>query len=74
MTDRAAAKKKRPEELKTPKKAAVEPQPAVNQVELERLKAELAEARVRIAELEQKQADVVNRIAWVIDSLHNLGE
>ena len=37
-----------------------------------RLEAELAAARARIAALEQKHEEVVNRIAWVIDSLHNL--
>lgn len=42
--------------------------------ENQRLKAELAAARERIADLESKQVDVTNRIAWVIDSLHNLDE
>lgn len=37
-----------------------------------RLKSELAAARARIVELEQKNAEIVNRIDWVIDSLHNL--
>ncbi len=41
-------------------------------VELTRLQAELAVARARIAELEQRQTDIANRIDWVIDSLHNL--
>lgn len=38
------------------------------------LKAELERARIRIAELEQKQAEILNRIDWAIDSLHNLRE
>lgn len=42
--------------------------------ENQRLKAELAAAQERIADLESRQVDVTNRIAWVIDSLHNLGE
>lgn len=42
--------------------------------ENQRLKAELAAAEARIADLESKQTDITNRIAWVIDSLHNLDE
>lgn len=42
--------------------------------ENQRLKAELEAARERIADLESKQADITNRIAWVIDSLHNLDD
>jgi hypothetical protein len=37
-----------------------------------RLKSELAEARERIADLELRQTEISNRIAWVIDSLHTL--
>lgn len=37
-----------------------------------RLKTQLAEALERIADLELKQAEIINRIDWVIDSLHNL--
>ena len=36
------------------------------------LKAELDTARGRIAALEQTRAEAVNRIDWVIDSLHNV--
>lgn len=42
--------------------------------ENQRLKSELATARERIADLELKHVDITNRIAWVIDSLHNLDE
>lgn len=42
--------------------------------ENQQLRAELAAARERIADLESKQTDITNRIAWVIDSLHNLDE
>ena len=38
------------------------------------LKAELTAAREEIARLEKRQELVVNRIDWVIDSLHNLLE
>ncbi|HPG88890.1 MAG TPA: hypothetical protein PLD46_04510 [Hyphomicrobium sp.] len=39
-----------------------------------RLKADLAAAQERIADLELKQTEITNRIAWVIDSLHNLAD
>ena len=39
--------------------------------ERERLKARLEVAGERTASLEQGRDDVVNRIDWVIDSLHN---
>lgn len=42
--------------------------------ECERLKTQLAEANERIAALEQRRAEAVNRIDWVIDSLHNVLE
>lgn len=42
--------------------------------ENQQLKADLAAARQRIADLESKQTDITNRIAWVIDSLHNLND
>jgi hypothetical protein len=40
--------------------------------ECERLKGQLAEANESIAALEQRRAEAVNRIDWVIDSLHNV--
>lgn len=45
---------------------------AAVQRERDALMAELAAAKARIAELEAVREQVVNRIAWVIDSLHNL--
>jgi uncharacterized coiled-coil DUF342 family protein len=42
--------------------------------ERDRLKAELTEARERISRLEASRTEVVNRIDWVIDSLHNVLE
>lgn len=44
------------------------------EAERDRLKAELAAALERIARLEEARAQVVNRIDWVIDSLHTLIE
>jgi predicted RNase H-like nuclease (RuvC/YqgF family) len=38
------------------------------------LKEQLKVARARVKELEAAQTDAVNRIDWVIDSLHNLLE
>ena len=42
--------------------------------ERDRLKTQLAEAETRIARLEESRAEAVNRIDWVIDSLHNVLE
>jgi chromosome segregation ATPase len=42
--------------------------------ECERLKAQLAEANERIAALDQRRAEAVTRIDWVLDSLHNVLE
>jgi hypothetical protein len=69
MAERSTAKSKRPEGGKTVKNPEVEGSLADENV---RLKAELAAARARIGELEQKQAEIINRIDWVIDSLHNV--
>lgn len=44
------------------------------EAEIERLRTELAAARQRIGELEATRDEVLDRIAWVIDSLHNLIE
>jgi uncharacterized coiled-coil DUF342 family protein len=40
----------------------------------DRLTAQLQEAHERIARLEESRAEAVNRIDWVIDSLHNVLE
>jgi len=47
---------------------------AIARLERERdaLKAELETARARIAELERQRSDALNRVEWVIDSLHTL--
>lgn len=37
-----------------------------------RLREELARAQARIAELEHNRDQVLDRIAWIVDSLHNL--
>jgi len=42
--------------------------------ECERLKARLSQANERIAALDQRRVEAVNRIDWVLDSLHNVLE
>lgn len=69
MAERSTAKTKRSEPAKPPAKAAVG---SGLGAENARLKTQLAEALERIADLELKQAEIINRIDWVIDSLHNL--
>jgi len=44
------------------------------QDERDKLKSDLKVALTRIGELEATQTDAVNRIDWVIDSLHNIVE
>ncbi len=44
------------------------------EAERDRLQAELKATRTRIADLERTHEQVVNRIDWVIDSLHSLIE
>ena len=44
------------------------------QDERDKLKSDLKVALTRVGELEATQTDAVNRIDWVIDSLHNILE
>ena len=69
MAERSTAKSKRLETAKPAAKAA--PGSSLG-AENARLKAELVAALERISDLELKQAEIINRIDWVIDSLHNL--
>ena len=68
MSERTGARSKRADASSA---AKVQPDPALAE-ENARLRTALAEAHARIAELEAKHTEVVNRIDWVIDSLHNL--
>jgi predicted nucleic acid-binding Zn-ribbon protein len=38
------------------------------------LETDLSAARARIADLESRQAEIADRIAWVLDSLHDLAD
>lgn len=42
--------------------------------ERDRLRAELSAALAKVAELESARDEVLDRIAWVIDSLHSMTE
>ncbi len=44
------------------------------EAERDRLKSELDEALERIGRLEESRTEAVNRIDWVLDSLHNVLE
>jgi hypothetical protein len=68
MTVRNTAKIKRAEDVKPARKATID---GDIRAENMRLRAELATARQRIAELEQRTSDALNRIDWALDSLHN---
>lgn len=57
-----------------PKEASVEARIRALEAERDRLMAELAAARTRISDLERSREQIVNRIDWVIDSLHSLLE
>jgi chromosome segregation ATPase len=85
MAERAAPKVKRTAASRRTDAANPAPAPAgapdryaqrVKALERERdrLKEQLAEAETRIARLEESRAEAVNRIDWVIDSLHNVLE
>jgi hypothetical protein len=73
MAERNTAKSKRTEIAKPPVKTPAKTLAGGGaSAENMRLKAELAVALERIADLELKQSEIINRIDWVIDSLHNL--
>ena len=72
MIERSSAKAKRGVQPKGQRRGG--PAAAEQQAEIARLIDELKGARARIAELEQKHAEIVNRIDWIIDSLQNISD
>lgn len=77
--DQQAAKRATPAKARKPAK----PRTALAQIERDiqalrderdNLRGELAAAKQRISELEAINEDAVNRIDWVLDSLHSLLE
>ncbi|MFA9550568.1 MAG: hypothetical protein ACERIL_05810 [Hyphomicrobium sp.] len=78
MAQRKAKTAKRPAKrpsraTKAPSEAKLKLETRIKSLEKERdrLKVQLGVAGERITSLEQGRDDVVNRIDWVIDSLHN---
>jgi uncharacterized coiled-coil DUF342 family protein len=78
MAQRKAKTAKRPAKrpsraTKAPSEAKLKLETRIKSLEKERdrLKVQLGVAVERISSLEQGRDDVVNRIDWVIDSLHN---
>jgi small-conductance mechanosensitive channel len=73
MAERSPAREKRSPSAKRVASASVAtPAESATLAENTRLKAELAEALERIADLEVKHAELVNRIDRVLDSLHKI--
>ena len=68
MTERNTVKMKRSEAIKPVRKPAAD---ADIKAENSRLRADLAAARQRIDDLEQRVSEALNRIDWALDSLHS---
>lgn len=71
---RAVARKKAPPAELSSAMQRLENKVKQLQAERDQLKSDLKAAKARIAELEAQQTEAVNRIDWVIDSLHNILE
>ena len=70
---KSSGKRKAPEAL-TEAVARLEAELRALQAERDQLRAQLAAAKSQIAELEGMHTKAVDRIDWVIDSLHNVLE
>jgi chromosome segregation ATPase len=78
MADGMASKAKK-RARKAPAAGTRPPSPTKGEVRLaeleaecERLRSELTQAQERLAQLERQREVLVNRIDWVIDSLHSM--
>lgn len=81
MTQRERQKARRAGAKRADKRGRIEssakPDPSLTkqrELDYAELRAELAAAQARIKVLESQRADIVNRIDWVIDSIHNILE
>ena len=70
---KASARVSPPRAVETPA-AGLEAKLKAVERDRDAIKAALAVAETRIKDLENHQSDVANRIAWALDSLHNLLE
>lgn len=73
---RATSRGARTAAAKSAKSPTKSPVDAIEKLELERneLLTRLAAAEARIERLESQRLDVLNRIDWAIDSIHNVLE
>jgi predicted nucleic acid-binding Zn-ribbon protein len=72
--ERARTAVRRAPARKAERRAAEQETLASVRAERDRLRMELEAARARIAGLEQRQREVLNRIDWIVDSLNSLME
>ena len=81
MAERATKKSKRPARRSVSKRtresdSSEQSSSRIKALErdCDRLRTQLEEAQERIARLEEGRSETVNRIDWVLDSLHNVLE
>lgn len=74
MADRQKSRRSPAGAKRLPAKASRATAAGRSEQECDKLVAELAEARARIAALEQAQTAALDRIDWALDSLHSLLE
>lgn len=74
MAERIAGKAKKRAQKSLPPAAGAAAKGNELAERISELEGELARARLRIKTLEEQREQVINRIDWVIDSLHMLTE